>query len=303
MKNLLAITALLSPPVTEAPPDLLAGPAVVAEAEPRTLVRRDFEGRLEPLDEEAGLAAIRLLGADAGRMARIEAIVLDRQRHFDRIALENYAIIAEIGGLLPTLSRGRPADEAEARRRARLVALLGDLSLELVEFGKRGSLVDECAAILTPNEVAEARRLVAERMVAEAEALAAANPGLTAEELERRARLDELGRRVRGSIERFAAGANAELERFRAELDLTPEQVETVRAVFGPIAIARLERNRDDRELRAEATRAFLAVYRTLDREQRAKFAAMRYREAIGRERERDAKAAGQPPSAGTGTH
>ena len=303
MKNLLAITALLSPPVTEAPPDLLAGPAVVAEAEPRTLVRRDFEGRLEPLDEEAGLAAIRLLGLDAERMARVEAIVLDRQRHFDRIALENYAIIAEIGGLLPTLSRGRPADEAEARRRARLVALLGDLSLELVEFGKRGSLVDECAAILTPNEVAEARRLVAERMVAEAEALAAANPGLTAEELERRARLDELGRRVRGSIERFAAGANAELERFRAELDLTPEQVETVRAVFGPIAIARLERNRDDRELRAEAMRAFLAVYRTLDREQRAKFAAMRYREAIGRERERDAKAAGQPPSAGTGTH
>jgi hypothetical protein len=303
MKNLLAIAALLSPPVTETPPDLLAGPAVVAEEEPRTLVRRDFEGRLEPLDEEAGLAAIRLLGPDAGRMARIEAIVLDRQRHFDRIALENYATIAEIGGLLPTLSRGRPADDAEARRRARLVALLGDLSLEFVEFGKRGSLVDECATILTPDEVAGAKRLVAERMKAESEALAAANPGLTADEIERRARLDELGRRVRGSIERFAAGANAELERFRAELDLTPEQVETVRAVFGPIAIARLERDRDDRELRAEATRAFLAVYRTLDREQRAKFATMRYREAIGRERERDAKAAGQPPSAGTGTH
>lgn len=303
MKNLLAIAALLSPPVTEPPPDLLSGPAVVSEAEPRSLVRRDFEGRLEPLDEEAGLAAIRLLGLDAGRMARVEAIVLDRQRHFDRIALENYATIAEIGGLFPTLSRGRPADEAEARRRARLVGLLRDLSLELVDFERRGPLVDECAAILAPDELAEAQRLVGERMKAETEALAAANPEATADELERRARLEELGRRVRGSIARFAAGANAELERFRAELDLTPEQVEKVRSVFGPIAIARLERDRDDRELRAEATRAFLAVYRTLDREQRAKFAAMRYREAIGRERDRDAKAAGQEPGAETGTH
>ena len=299
------LVALLLAPPTGTPPastDLLAGPAVEVAAEPVTLVRRDFEGRLEPLEEAADLEAIRLLALDADRRARVEAVVVDRQRHFDRIALGNYATVAEIGGLAQTMSRGRPADADEARRRARLLGLLRDLALEFAEFERRGSTLDECATILTPDELALARRLVAERTQAELAALAAAHPDATPPELETRARLEEFGRGVRASIGRFAASATAELERFRAELDLTPEQVETVRAVFGPIAVARLGRRDGDRELRAEVTRAFLAVYRSLDRDQRARLAAMRFREAKEREAARDAGRA-QPPEAGAATH
>jgi len=299
---LLALAFLAPPASPPASADPLAGPAVASAPEPRTLVRRDFDGRLEPIEGETDLAALRLLDIDAGRMARIDTIVVERQAHFDRIALENYAMIAEIGGLLPTLTRGGSPDPEETRRRARLAALFRDLSLELVDFEKRGSLLDECAAILAPEELAEARRLVAERGEAEREALAAAEPGARPNELASRARLDGLGRRVRESIERFAASASAELDRFREELDLTPEQVETVRSVFGPIAIARVQRGKDDRELRAEAMRAFTAVYRTLDRDQRARLASRRFREAMEREKARDA-APTQPPGTGTATH
>jgi hypothetical protein len=316
MHPLLVILVLASPPAAPAPPtppDLLSGPAVVAEPEPITLVRRDFEGRLEPLEEAADLAAIRRLDLDAERGAKVEAIVVDRQRHFDRIALANYPTVAEIGGLAQSLGRGRTADAADAeesRRRARFASLLRDLSREFAEFAKRGSTLDECAAILTPDELSLARRLVAERAAAEAEALAAANPDATPAELETRARLEEFGRRVRESIGRFAASATAELDRFRAELDLTPEQVETVRAAFGPIAVARLGRKEGDPEVRAEVTRAFLAIYRELDREQRRKLAVLRFREASEREAARDAArgadreaAPVQPPGPGAATH
>jgi hypothetical protein len=298
----LLVSLLLAPP---APPDPLSGPAVEVEAAPDTLVRRDFEGRLEPLDEEPGLAALRLLGLDAGRMARVEAIVVDRQRQFDRTALANYATVAEIGALLPMRARSRGetvADPEERRQRARLAALLGELSREFRDLEARGTLLAECGPILTPTELATATRLVEERAKAETDALAAANPETPRPELATRLRLEEFGRRVRGAIERFAATATAELERFRADLDLTPEQVESMRSVFGPIAVARLDRDEGDPEVRAEATRAFATFYRTLDRDQRAKLAAMRFREAMEREKARDA-AATQPPEAAAATH
>lgn len=301
------LVAFLLPPPAAAPPDLLSGPAVAAEAAPPTLVRRDFEGRLEPLEEEPELAAIRLLAIDAARLARVEAIVVDRQREFDRIALAHYATIAEIGSLRAAPPRGAareaPADPEVRRQQARRAELLGELAREFGGFARRGTLLAECGPILTPEETATASRLADERAKAELAELAAANPETPPPQLATRARLEEFGRRVRGSIGRFAASAGAELERLRAELDLTPEQVETARAVFGPIVAARLGRPRGEPEPRAEATRAFASFYRTLDRDQRAKLAALRFREAKERELARDAAPPTQPPGTGTATH
>jgi len=276
------VAALLLGSVTIADPpiaaDLLAGPTVAVEMAPASLVVRDFDGRLVPLEEEPDLAAIRLLALDAARQAKVDAIVLDRQRQFDRIALANYATVAEIGALLAS---------GPARDPARLGELLRRFSLELLPYERRGGLLEECGELLDGEQRARATALVAAYRDALAAARAAVSPETSRFALATRLRFEEIGRLVRDAIRRFAASAEAELERFRAELDLAPEQVETVRAAFGPLAVARAEGIREGKALRDEATRAYLEVYRILDRGQRAKLAALRFRDALERARSR----------------
>ncbi|MFN7315176.1 MAG: hypothetical protein ACK5VN_05840, partial [Phycisphaerae bacterium] len=56
--------------------DSLAGPKIAAkDAEKRTIVRRDFQGKLERLDERPEIAAVRMLPLDEATRAAVDTII------------------------------------------------------------------------------------------------------------------------------------------------------------------------------------------------------------------------------------
>ncbi len=135
----------VAPVAAPAPGGVLAGPSVAAspaEAKP-TIIDRGFDGMLEPLDAEPETAAVfRLKLADESLWA-VLARDAARSKAFSDFVTAHYDQVLAAGSDLQAMRAMEPADRAAAFGRIR------KLFADMQPFTARGTLIEECSAILT----------------------------------------------------------------------------------------------------------------------------------------------------------
>ncbi len=136
--------------------DSLAGPKIATkEADKRTIVRRDFQGKLERLEERPEIAAVRMLPLDEATRAKVDAIIAERAVVVSQITLENYETFLKMQGAF----QGGPPTTAEARReRVAMVRELREVAKPLFE----PAFADTLAQALPPASGSELRSMVTE---------------------------------------------------------------------------------------------------------------------------------------------
>lgn len=126
--------------VTPPPRPSASAPATAPQpANPaRTIVRRDAQGQLIRLDITPEEAALALLEIDPATRQKIDTILAERAKTWDKIVAENPAILARMVG-------------ARSTSKQEFVAALGDFLALLKPLSSRGKLRDELAAALPPE--------------------------------------------------------------------------------------------------------------------------------------------------------
>jgi len=132
-----------------APDDLLRGPTVNDSAPPKTLVRQDFEGRLEPLDTRAEEAGLALLTLDDGERAATEKVLSAHKVAVRALLYDNMDLFLEMQS--KRQSGDRDAFRASFTSFRELAAPLTD-----------PTLLDRLTEPLSMTNAAELRRLVGE---------------------------------------------------------------------------------------------------------------------------------------------
>lgn len=234
-----------------------------ARTAPRTIVERSFEGRIVPIEGEVEAAALRALPLTEAQRRTVDAVVSRRIEHFDALVR---AHLLELERAATALGRLEHAESGGERW-----AAIADCTAAWSAFQPwrdRGTIVDEVGDAIPIAYAERARRLahdyraaIARERAAEL-SLHAAHPQIQAQ-----TRLESFGALVQASFERQQRGGEADLERFVREVQLTPEQTERARTIFGDLAL---------REMRREATawdriRAFSSLMQELTPKQRAR--------------------------------
>lgn len=131
------------------PDDLLRGPTVDDVAPAKTLVRHDFEGRLEPLDIRAEEAALDLLSLDETERAATEKVLSAHKVGVRALLYDNMDLFLE-------MQAKRQAGDREAFRES--FAGFRELAAPLID----PTLLDRLAEPLSSANATELRRLVGE---------------------------------------------------------------------------------------------------------------------------------------------
>ena len=268
--------APVAPVAAPAPGGVLAGPSVAvssADVKP-TIIDRGFDGMLEPLDAEPETAAVfRLKLADESLWA-VLARDAARSKAFSDFVTAHYDQVLAAGSDLQAMRAMEPADRAAAFGRIR------KLFADMQPFAARGTLIDECSAILTAEQQTEARRMVTEWHAArKAELRREVFPDVTGEldrqadeRLEFRMRLESIGGMVKRTITQRAESRKAQFEDVTNRLDLTPEQTEKVRNLFMEIGVQEIQGKREPGAYSMrERQQIFGELAKILDETQRAK--------------------------------
>ncbi len=259
---LLALLLLPTPPAAP----LLSGPSVATTAAKPTLVERGLDGRLTRLDEEPETAAILLLDLSAVQRKSIDALISARISALDKLITTNYAKIVEVGSKLQKLST------ADAQERVAILTSYAQLLEAMKSWRDRGTLLDEAAKVLTPEQDAAVRTLADEYKDALRKDTAKdAGPTVSAMQVQIRANLEEFGRLVKQSIQRRADFAQAQLKDLVQQLDLNPEQTEKVRQLFMEYAVGVIQGTRDKVLTPAERRTIATGLATILTPEQRRK--------------------------------
>lgn len=248
--------------------DLLRGPSAAPPAHPpRTIVERSFDGRIAPIEGEVEVAALRALDLSPEQRETLDAIVSRRITFFDSLVVERWRDLEQGFAAL-----GQIESAANAPERFAAISTFAYAWDAFTPWRDRGTAIDEMAEHLSPAQQRSARRLVLERhraVVAER----AADLGLARShgQVQAHVRLERFGQLLQESFERQARGGEADLERAVKALQLTPDQTERARAIFGRLA---------EKQLRGEAShwdrfRAISDFMRELSPAQRAR--AWRY--------------------------
>ena len=241
-------------------PPALSGPKVQSPNRPKSLVEREFGGRLKRLEADPAQAALVLLELSPEERAATERIFNERAAIMDRIVTENLRLVVEM------------SQAFQARDEVAGLALAADLYRKAGAFVERGRLVDELAAVLNEEQADELRRLTQEYWRAAIEETAQekgpngrprGRQGALAYE-----RLTMLGHEVRLSFERTVTAQGRELEALLKDLGVTPEQESVIRAVVEETYIATF-----GKPTRAQQVAGFVKVYDVLDAEQRRELA------------------------------
>ena len=270
----------VAPVAVPAPGGVLAGPSVAASpADAKlTIIDRGFDGMLEPLDAEPETAAVfRLKLADESLWA-VLARDAARSKAFSDFVTAHYDQVLAAGSDLQAMRAMEPADRAAAFGRIR------KLFADMQPFAARGTLIDECSAILTAEQQTEARRMVTEWHAArKAELRREVFPDVTGEldrqadeRLEFRMRLESIGGMVKRTITQRAESRKAQFEDVTNRLDLTPEQTEKVRNLFMEIGVQEIQGKREPGAYSMrERQHIFGELAKILDEPQRAKLRDM----------------------------
>ncbi len=270
----------VAPVATPAPGGVLAGPSVAASpAEAKlTIIDRGFDGMLEPLDAEPETAAVFRLKLDDESLRAVEARDAARSKAFSDFVTAHYDQVLAAGSDLQAMRSMEPADRAAAFGRIR------KLFADMQPFAARGTLIDECSAILTAEQQTDARRMVTEWHTARKTELRREIFSDVTGELDRQAderlefrmRLESIGGMVKRTITQRAESRKAQFEDVTNRLDLTPEQTEKVRNLFMEIGVQEIQGKREPGAYSMrERQHIFGELAKILDEPQRAKLRDM----------------------------
>ncbi|MBU6413605.1 MAG: hypothetical protein KGS45_09025 [Planctomycetes bacterium] len=226
-------------------PAPLAGPKLTpVESKPQTLVERDFDGKIKPLESSPEEAAILLLQLTPAESAKADAAVAARAADMDALVTEHLLDIIRLTGQFqsasalerlnairesyklasPILEKGRLVDRISAAlpesQRERYVFLvdaykraLGDQEIALAKQGKSNDV--EFAAEVNKDP----KNLIGHRI---------------------RARikfdLESFGKEIQRSAERIIAEKQNQGNDFLGKLQLTPEQEASIQAIYVDVA-------------------------------------------------------------------
>ncbi len=219
--------ASAQPAETKDEKDLLKGPAAAeapASKAARTLVKRDYEGKLERLDIRPEPAAIAMLDLDAPTRRAADDITRHRAAQIAAALKAHRALLLEIQGA------NQAGDRAGAMPKIR-------------EFREKAPdlfeppLVDRYVAVLPPDQVAEFKRLVNEYNQAFIADQVAERPQGAARQAppEMQARRLEAMQTIRELAQTLGATVQERRERLDAALlavDASPEVGEKIRAII-----------------------------------------------------------------------
>lgn len=243
-------------PPAAAEPAVLAGPKVKTGEGRKSLVEREFGGKLKRLDVDPAQAALGLLELSDEEKAATDRVLVERAAIMDKLVTDHLREVAEM------------ANAFQAGHTIEGLRLLKELFDKADAWRARGRLEDELAAKLGDPNATELRRLTGEYADA-ALAESAAEPGLSGKPRGRigalmHERLTTLGHEIRRSYERTIGAGAKDLDALLKRLAVTPEQESVIRAAIQEAYVTTY-----GKPTRAQQTAAFLRIYGVLDAEQR----------------------------------
>lgn len=208
-------------PVAARQPDALRGPKVNDKPAKKTLVERDFKGKLKRTELPPEEAALALLGLDAEARAKTDAVLAARNVVLDRVVVDNIDLVVRLHN----------ARQSGDRRDQ--ITVMSEFMKKLQPVNARGKLADEVRGTLSKEKAAEYDAILKEyRAAAIEEATAEArgrNEFVNARTLETRENLASLGLEIKRSYERQISSKGAEFERIVSQLGLRSEQETKIR--------------------------------------------------------------------------
>ncbi|HHN78094.1 MAG TPA: hypothetical protein ENK11_05390 [Phycisphaerales bacterium] len=146
---LIALCLFAAAPIGAEPerPDPLRGPVVSAEAT-RSIVSKDMSGRFRPLETRPEVAAVQKLDLDEVTRERTREIIDQRALDVSMLLVDHIDTVKEITDRLP-------AGEDDAARE-----LLYDIWESFEPDAPRAPLLGPLGGVLSPDQLAEVRRLV-----------------------------------------------------------------------------------------------------------------------------------------------
>ncbi|MFN7021440.1 MAG: hypothetical protein ACK4WH_08955 [Phycisphaerales bacterium] len=276
--TVIPITLMADPPPAPEPATL-AGPRVDGlPTGRRTLVHREFDGRLKRLEVEPVGAAVAIMDLSASDRAAAERVLLERKTAFDALIRDNIPLLMRADGAF----KGHDGGEGQ-----RALQQLFEKARPIID---RGPLIDQVAGALSPGAAAELRRIHAEYMAAAVQ-----------DRIDRGEKPDRFGlrlaegfaqfqREVEDSARRVFEGGEKEFKQLAARLDLTPEQESRIQGMFQD-----LYANSMGKPPKGEQARVLLKSLGLLTPEQKVKLREIIAQEA--RDAARAKRRAGSGPS------
>lgn len=261
-------------------PDALAGPFVETTPHERSLVRRDFSGRLVRLDGLPVNAALDLMDLTPEEKAAAMRPLTERAVAIEKILRENTRLVLEAQGAF------KPGDDGRGQR---AVVKLYNLARPVFAAG---SPLDLTAAELPGEKARELRRLVgeytraavADRMAGNVDGKKQDRFGAFVAE-----RVAVFGKEVELAAKRTFEGGEKDFRELSRKLGLTPEQESKIQAMF----VGMMTRDYA-KPSKGEQLRVMLSAYKLLTDEQRARLREIMAEEArdAARARRADRQAA-----------
>ncbi len=209
-------------------PPALSGPKIEEEASRATLVRRGYDGALEPLEAPPEVAALDLFDLDDQTWEKIDVILGERAAVIDGVVVRNILTLVELQAANAT------GDAASQRR------LLGSIVDQLEGLRKSGRLVDKLARVLPREHVKAYRDLVRERHTARFEELRVELHSARIEDADhaafKRLIAEAIGLEIKRSYDRIVEAGTSQLEETLAAMELDPETEGEVRRLVQDFA-------------------------------------------------------------------
>ncbi len=244
--------------------DALRGPTLRKQTEEtdRSIVQRDFQGRLKKLEENPALAALAKVSLTPEERERVDRVIGERAAAIDTIVRDNLRLVVEF------VTAKQAGESAEAS------ALQSRVLEKAMPFIRRGPLVNELRAAL-PEEKYSALRGMVDEYHRALTADRAADPLMAGKQKDE----NKLGSMVaagaegfvaeaRASFQRIVNGGGQEFEALIKMLALTPQQEGRVRQIATDLFSKTY-----GMPTKMQQIKVFLDIYAELDVEQRHRLA------------------------------
>jgi hypothetical protein len=188
-----------------------------------TILSRDFSGHVSRLDTPPEEAALKQLHLSELEKANTSMLISERAAIFDRAVKNNYDLLLKLQGF-------REMNLLEK------IALLSKWDEALHELKVHGTLEEEVAGSLTPENAKVFHAMVGEYRAAVSKELAAAaereeGKALNQKQVSNRVRLLELGVEIKRAFERQIAEGKAKIEDLVKTVDATADQKAAIEAL------------------------------------------------------------------------
>lgn len=201
--------------------DVLSGPKVKETQSERTLIKRDFSGKVQRLDANPAEAAVELLTLGEATRAKVKAIMDERTAALDLIVRDNLELLVKF--------------QNTGDRKGKM-ALLREYRAVFKDLEAKGKLQDQMRAALPKDQATRYDELIAgywDTVVADAEQEAKKGKETAGRsEILVREGLLAFGGEIKRSYERQIGAKTKELEEFLGKLGLTPEKETKIRNLF-----------------------------------------------------------------------